>query len=368
MKAESVPAEMIAAVWRGDSKVEIETVPVPKIGTGELLVWVEACGICPTDIKKLDLGLVKPPLVLGHEMAGKVVAAGQGAESFLGKRVAVYHHVPCRNCRLCELGRYSQCAGYKRTGTTAGFSPAGGGWAEYVKVLPWVVSGGGVVDLPKWVSAKVAILMEPLNTCLKCARELPDSKGTVVILGQGPVGLMLTALVRKSGWEVIAVEPLAERQEKSLKFGAKAVFHPEVNLTEKVQEVGTPLGPDAVIAAMESQETINSSLRALRPGGRLILFAHTRMGQKLNIDAGQIGVAEKQIVGSYSSSIELNSITREILLDEQLPWEELVTSIFALSDINRALALARCPQGASLKVAVTPNPEAVATKEINGNE
>ena len=358
MIGEPVPNKMIAAVWRGGSEVEIETVPVPEIGKGELLVRVEACGLCPTDIKKIDLGLAEPPLILGHEMAGEVVAAGQGAERFFGKRVAVYHHVPCRDCLLCELGRYSQCEGYKKTGTTAGFSPAGGGWAEYVKVLPWIVSGGGVVELPKWLSAKVAILMEPLNTCLKCASVLPDSKGTVVILGQGPVGLMLTALTRKDGWEVIGVEPLPGRQEKSFKYGAKTVFHPEENLTEKLQEVVGPIGPDAVIATMESEGTIESSLRALRPGGTLILFAHTRMGQNLKIDAGQIGVAEKQIIGSYSSSIELNLVTRETLLDERLDWGDLVTHILSLREINRALALARHPEGDSLKIAVAPSAEA----------
>ena len=359
MKAGDVPAEMIACVWRGGPKVTVETVPVPKIGEGEVLVRVEACGLCPTDIKKIELGLVEQPVILGHEMAGVVVATGPHAEEFVGKRVAVYHHIPCLKCRLCELGRYSQCAGYKKTGTTAGFAPAGGGWAEYVKVSPWIVSGGGVVEIPESLPVKVAILMEPLNTCLKCTDALPDSKGTALILGQGPVGLMLTALMYRDGWEVFAVEPLPERQERSLQYGAKAVFHPGNDLDEKLKEIAQPLGPDAVIAATESEEAINGSLRALRPGGTLILFAHTRMGQELKIDAGQVGMAEKQVIGSYSSSIELNSLTTETLVDQQYPWEELVTHVFPLNEINQALALARQPKGDSLKVAVTPDPAAV---------
>jgi L-iditol 2-dehydrogenase len=356
MKERSVPTAMTACVWRGGPRVEVETVPVPEISEGELLVQIEACGLCPTDIKKIDMGLIKPPVILGHEMAGKVVAAGLGAEEFLGKRVAVYHHVPCRNCRLCELGRYSQCAGYKKTGTSAGFSPAGGGWAEYVKVFPWIVSGGGVVEIPQLLPVKIAILMEPLNTCLKCVRTLPEWKGTLVILGQGPVGLMLTALTTSEGWEVFAVELLPERQGKSLSFGAKAVFHPKEDLAARLQEVAPLLGHDAVIAATESEEAINSSLLTLRPGGTMILFAHTRLGQELKIDAGQIGMAEKQIVGSYSSSIELNSLTKEILRDNRFPWGELVTHMFPLKEINSALALARRPEGGSLKVAVAPNP------------
>ena len=359
MKTGTVPAEMIAAVWRGGSEVEIETVPVPENGEGELLVQVEACGLCPTDIKKIDLGLAEPAAILGHEMVGVVVAAGQGVEEFFGKRVAVYHHIPCLKCRLCELGRFSQCAGYKKTGTTAGFIPAGGGWAEYVKVSSWIVSGGGVVEMPERLPGKVAILMEPLNTCLKCKSALPDSKGTVVILGQGPVGLMLTALMRRDGWEVFAVEPLPERQEISVRYGAKAVFHPGKDLNTNLQEIAPPLGPDAVIAATESEAAINAALRVLRPGGTLILFAHTRMGQELKIDAGQIGMAEKQVIGSYSSSVELNGLTKEILVDQRFPWDEIVTHVFPLNEINRALALARRPEGDSLKVAVTPDPAAV---------
>jgi L-iditol 2-dehydrogenase len=359
MKTGDVPTEMTACVWRGGSEVEIETVPVPEIGEGEVLVRVEACGLCPTDIKKIDLALSKPPVILGHEMAGVVVAAGQGAEEFLAKRVAVYHHIPCLKCRLCELGRFSQCAGYKKTGTTAGFTPAGGGWAEYVKVSPWIVSGGGVVEIPESLPVKVAILMEPLNTCLKCTSALPDSKGTVVILGQGPVGLMLTALLRRDGWEVFAIEPLPERQERSFRYGAKAVFHPGKDLNANLQEIAPPVGPDAVIAATESEEAINGSLRALRPGGTLILFAHTRMGQELKIDAGQIGMAEKQVVGSYSSSVELNGLTQETLVDQQFPWQEFVTHVFPLNEINQALALTREPKGDSLKVAVAPDPAIV---------
>ena len=357
MNIELIPADMTACVWRGTQGVEVETLPVPEISDGELLVQVEACGVCPTDIKKIDMGLTRPPVILGHEMAGKVVAAGLGAEEFLGKRVAVYHHVPCRDCRLCELGRYSQCAGYKRTGTSAGFTPAGGGWAEYITVAPWIVSGGGVVEIPLWLPVNIAILMEPLNTCLKCVSALPGRKGTLVILGQGPVGLMLTSLTSNDGWEVFAVEPLPERRKKSLSFGAKAVLHPKENLAERLQEVAAPLGHDAVIAATDSEEAINGSLLALRPGGTMILFAHTRMGQELKIDAGQIGMAEKQIVGSYSSSIELNSLTKEILLDNRFPWGEFVTHVFPLNEINRALALARSPEGGSLKVAVAIDPK-----------
>jgi L-iditol 2-dehydrogenase len=167
---------------------------------------------------------------------------------------------------------------------------------------------------------------------------------------------MLTALMRRDGWEIIGVEPLPERQKRSLRYGAKAVFYPGKDLNANLKEIAPPLGPDAVIAATESEEAINHALRALRPGGTLILFAHTRMGQELKIDAGQIGMAEKQVVGSYSSSVELNGLTQETLVDQQFPWEEFVTHVFPLNEINQALALARQPKRDSLKVAVVPDP------------
>jgi len=353
------PEQMQAAVWQGGTRLKIETVPVPSINTGELLVQVEACGLCPTDIKKIDLALMQPPVILGHEMAGRVVATGGGAESFLGKRVALYHHVPCRTCELCRLERFSQCPGYKKTGITAGYTPAGGGWAEYIRVMPWIVTGGGVVEIPEALPVKVAILMEPLNTCLKCIRSLPGSTETVILLGQGPVGLMLTALLQAEGKKVYAVEPLAERKELALRFGAEAVFDPSANLVSTLEELGGAFGPDAAIAATESEAAINAALKAVRPGGTVILFAHTRQDQMLQVDAGQIGMLEKQVIGSYSSSIELNHEVKEILLDPRYPWQEFVTRIFPLEEINQALDMARNPTGGSLKVAVAFDPKEI---------
>lgn len=335
--------------------MRLETVPVPEIGPGELLVRVDACGLCPTDIKKIDLELIEAPAVLGHETAGEVVAAGKGAAGFLGRRVAVYHHVPCRSCPLCGLGVYSSCPEYKKTGTTAGFSPAGGGWAQYVKVSSWIVNGGGVIELPDSMPLHTAILMEPLNTCLKCIRSLPEPRGKLVILGQGPAGLMLTALARREGWRVLAVEPRPERRDKSMRFGAEAVLPPEEELARKLREAAGPPGPDAAIDTTESEQAINATLEAIRPGATMTLFAHTRKGQALRIDAGQVGVMEKRLAGSYSSSIDLNSRVMEILLGQSSLWDEFVTHVFSLTEINQALAVARRPEGASLKVAVAPH-------------
>jgi L-iditol 2-dehydrogenase len=140
-----VPSVMRAAVYQGRDAVEIRSVPVPEIGEGELLVRVGACGVCATDIKKIELGLVSPPRIFGHEIAGTVVCTGRKVAKFtVGERVVLHHHIPCRSCFYCRRKLYSQCEIYRRTGTTAGFEPAGGGFAEYVRAMDWIVDAGTV--------------------------------------------------------------------------------------------------------------------------------------------------------------------------------------------------------------------------------
>src|SRR3954463_4498120 len=124
---------MQAAVYRGANDVRIEEVPVPEIGPNELLVKVAACGVCPTDIKKVQYATVPPPRIFGHETAGTIVKRGAKVRKFqVGERVGLHHHVPCLKCHACKHRAFAQCGEYKRTGITAGFEPAGGGFAEYV--------------------------------------------------------------------------------------------------------------------------------------------------------------------------------------------------------------------------------------------
>ena len=134
---------MRAAVYRGKGRVVVEDVPVPAIGAGEVLIRVAACGICGTDIKKIEHGFVAAPQIFGHEVAGTVVAVGAGVTKWkLGDRVMSFHHVPCGACFYCERRLFSQCPGYKKVGLTAGFDPNGGGFAQYVRAMPWVAERG----------------------------------------------------------------------------------------------------------------------------------------------------------------------------------------------------------------------------------
>src|SRR5271156_247493 len=147
-----IPKTMRAVVYRGVNNLRLETVPVPRIGANELLVKVAVCGVCPTDIKKIHYGTVPPPRIFGHETAGTIVKLGSGVSRLrfgfkLGDRVALHHHVPCLDCHFCRHRAFAQCAQYRRTGITAGFEPSGGGYAEYVRVMNFVLPG--VVKIPE---------------------------------------------------------------------------------------------------------------------------------------------------------------------------------------------------------------------------
>src|SRR5450432_1463761 len=216
---------MRAVVYRGVNDLRLETVPVPRIGANELLVKVAVCGVCPTDIKKIHYGTVPPRRIFGHETAGTIVKIGARSKEQgfkLGDRVALHHHVPCLNCHFCRHRAFAQCAQYKRTGITAGFEPAGGGYAEYVRVMKFVLPG--VVKIPAKNSFAEGALLEPVNTVFKAVRKLNLLRGdTVLVAGQGPIGLMFTKILQLRGIRVLATDLLESRLKLAKKFGAKWV-------------------------------------------------------------------------------------------------------------------------------------------------
>src|SRR5437764_8464250 len=189
---------MQAAVYHDKNDVRMETVRGPEIGKGELLVRVHTCGICGTDLKKISTGSHSAPRIFGHEMAGQVVATGSGVNNFVvGDRVMVFHHIPCGECYYCRKKVFAQCPVYKKVGATAGFEPSGGGFAEYVRVMDWIVRRG-VVRLPESVSYEQASFVEPVNTCMKGIEALNIRPGeTVLVMGQCPIGIMLGMLAKR---------------------------------------------------------------------------------------------------------------------------------------------------------------------------
>jgi len=353
-----IPATMRAAVYRGINDVRVETVPVPSIGAGEVLIRVVACGICGTDLKKIHTGSHSAPRIFGHETAGTIAAVGAGVDSFaIGDRVMVFHHVPCGDCYYCRKKTFAQCPDYKRVGCTAGFEPAGGGFAEYVHVRDWIVRRG-LIKIPDGIPFEQAAFVEPVNTCLKGVKSLnllPDE--TVLVIGQGPIGILLAALSARSGAKVLTSDLYPERHAIAANYGLSHPIHAgEQDVVTAVRAASEGRGADAVILAVGGNALIQTAIDAARPGGRILLFAQTQHGS-VSVDPAVICMDEKSLVGSYSSSVAIQDEVEDLVFNQYLKGFDLTRLIshrFPLEDAVKGIEVASNPCASSMKVFIEP--------------
>src|ERR1700693_5697631 len=350
-----VPETMRAGVYREKGIVRVEQVPVPGVAAGEVLIKVAACGICGTDIKKIFQRYVEPPQILGHELAGTVVATGRSVTKWKpGDRVMSFHHTPCGTCFYCERRLFSQCKQYKTTGLTGGFTPNGGGFGEYVKAMPWVAERG-IVALPDEVSFEEATFLEPINTIVKAVQKARISSGeTVLIAGCGPIGLQLLMVAKLQGARIFTSDPMAVRRQKSISLGALESFDPtNGKLSEVVKTRTEGRGADAVLVAVAHPSVVVDALAAARPGGRVLLFAANDPVTRIEFPASAVGIDEKEILGSYSAAVDIQQVAADLVLNKKLPVMEIVTHRFPLARIQEGLDLAVKPTAESLKILVT---------------
>ncbi len=347
---------MRAVVFRGANDLRVEELPVPKISSGELLVQVAACGVCPTDIKKIQYATVPPPRIFGHETAGMIVRVGSRLKGFEeGERVALHHHVPCLKCHACRHRAFAQCLTYKQTGITAGFEPAGGGFAEYVRVMPFVLPG--VIKIPKRNSFEEGAMLEPVNTVLKAVRRLTLLRGDVVMVaGQGPIGLMFTRLLALSGARVLATDLFPERLEWAQRFSARwTLLGNDPKLGETIAKLTNRRGLDAAVVAVPSNAVLNQAQAFVRGGGQILLFAHTKRGDRSEFDLSMICVDEKDLIGSYSADFTLQKEVARLVFSRKLDVRPLITHRLPLDKTADGVALAANPKPDSLKVIVLPS-------------
>jgi L-iditol 2-dehydrogenase len=353
-----VPSVMRAAVYRGINDVRIETIPVPKIGPGEVLIRVHSCGVCGTDLKKIHTGSHSAPRIFGHEISGVIAAAGEGVQGFeVDDRVMVFHHTPCGRCYYCRKKTPSQCNDYKRVGVTAGFEPSGGGFAEYVRVMPWIV-GRGLIKIPEGVPYEQAAFVEPVNTTYKAIHNLalePDE--TVLVIGQGPIGIMLAALAARTGAKVLTSDLYPGRHAIAAHYGLN---HPidasKEDVVAAAHAASEGRGADAVVLAVPGNGLIRTAMDAARPGGRVLLFAATQHCEA-TFDPAVVCMDEKTLLGSYSSAFELQPQVEEIVFGgyrSGFDLTRLISHRFSLEDAVEAIRVASNPSPTSMKVFVQP--------------
>ncbi|HEY3456038.1 MAG TPA: alcohol dehydrogenase catalytic domain-containing protein [Bryobacteraceae bacterium] len=357
--SEDVPRSMRAAVYLGQGRIAVQSIDTPAIGRGEMLVRVESCGICHTDLKKIEYDLLAPPRVYGHETAGIVASVGSGVTRYSpGDRVVVFHHIPCRDCFFCHRRLYAQCSLYKKVGVTAGFEPAGGGFSQYVRVMDWIVNDG-VEPIPEGVSFDQACWVEPVNTCLKAVHMLAFEPGDVIaVLGQGSIGLIFTMLAKRMGASVLATDGIRSRRELAERFGAHAYDPFETadgrNFEAAVKAHTDGRGADAVILAVSAPGLVEQALRISRPGAKILLFAQTSSSERIEIPGAAICVGERVLLGSYSADIDLQRESARLVFSGDLPLEQLISHRVPLAEIEQGIELCRRPSAESLKVVVRP--------------
>lgn len=354
----ALPATMRAAVYRGRNDVRVETVPVPEIGSGELLLRIDTCGICGTDLKKIHTGSHSAPRVFGHEMAGTVVRVGEGVTRFnVGDRVMAYHHIPCNECYFCRKQTFAQCEVYKQVGCTAGVgAPSGGGFAEYIRVMDWIVRRG-VVRIPDGIPFEQAAFLEPVNTCYKAIKMLNlVADETVLVIGQGPIGILLAALAQRTGATVLTSDLYPERHAVAANFGLKHPLDGNSDVVSAVQLATEGRGADVALVAVGGNALIQTAMAAIRPGGRVVLFASTQHGEA-PFDPAAVCMDEKTLMGSYSASVAIQDEVIQLVFggySNGFDLTQLISHRFPITAAVAAIDLASNPQPGSMKIVMKP--------------
>jgi L-iditol 2-dehydrogenase len=337
--AQALPDTMRASVLSGPQQISVQERPVPAVADDEVLVKVAAVGVCGSDVHYYREGrigdfVVDAPLILGHEVSGRIAAVGAGVDaSRIGERVAIEPQRPCRVCRQCKSGRYNLCPEMRFYATP----PVDGAFCEYV-----TIQADFAHPVPDSVSDESAALLEPLSVgiwaCRK-ARIVPGSR--VLVAGAGPIGVIATQAARAFGAvEVIVSDPVADRRLLAEKFGATRTLDP---LTEDVAD----LGVDAFIDASGATPAVVSGITAVRGGGVVVL-----VGMGADAIALPIPVIQNRelVVTGVFRYTDTWPTAAELVASGQVNLDDLVTGRFGLDDVDKALDADRTP--GSLKTMV----------------
>ena len=345
---------MKAVVYRAPGDIRIERVPAPESGEDELLVKVDACAVCGTDLKSFKHGnpRIKAPLVLGHEFTGLVEKAGGAVEGFsAGDRIVMATAVSCGSCYYCRKGWNNLCTDV----ASMGFNYPGG-MAQYAVIPGRALAGGHVVKVPDGLKAEHAALAEPVSCAINSMENCGVGRGdTVVILGAGPMGLMNLSVARSRGaGKIILTEICSRRLALARSFGCDLLINPNrQDLKALVMEATGGLGADVAIVAAPAPGPQEIALDLVRKRGTVCLFASLPLGQNmLSLDSRKVHYNELRLVGTSDSTPRHVEKAVRLLSTAQIPAEKLVTHVLDLDDIHTAFEL--MTSGEALRVVLKP--------------
>lgn len=326
-----------AALIVGKGLVRLQDVPPPKVGPGELLVKMRACGICGTDLEKVRGDNITPP-ILGHEVAGIIEQAGTRIDGFaVGDRVAVHHHVSCGHCYFCKHSFETLCDEYPKTN----LDPCG--FAESFRVPEALVNGGAVHLLPESLTFEEGSQAEPFACCIRGLNKVGVKPGsTVAIFGMGPVGLSHLQLLKCLGASrVYAIDVIKKRREYAVRMGADLAFDPTTDDAPNTVSLLTGgIGVDLAVVATANIKALESAFDTVRKGGMVLQFGAPTRGSLFTLDMSKMFLRELRFQSSYSTSETEMRMALQLIKSKLVRPSETITDRLPLSQTVEALALA----------------------------
>ena len=340
---------MKVARYYGSNDIRIEEMPVPEIGPGELLVRIKASGICGSDVMHWYRA-GRGPVVLGHEIAGEVVAAGEEVGTFkAGDRVAAAHHVPCNTCHYCLNGHHTVCETLRRTN----FYP--GGFSEYLR-LPEINVDRGMFPLPDELSYEEATFIEPLACVYRGQRIAGTKTGlSVLVIGSGISGLLHIQLAKALGASlVIASDISSYRLDAAKRLGADEAINAAEDLPAIFKEINKGRGADIVILTAGTEKAIEQAFRSTDRGGTVLFFAPAQKGVTVTLPVNDLFWRnEISLTSSYAANYSEHMIAMELIRQKRVNVFEMITHRLPLSEAGQGFKLVEEAKE-SLKVIIEP--------------
>jgi len=340
---------MLACYLEAPKKVAVKDVPIPKLAAGDILVRMEASGICGTDLEKIE-GQLGPGGILGHEVSGTIEkVADNVTEHKPGERVVAHHHVPCYQCADCFNGNYTLCNEFKRTN----IDPCG--FAEYFRVPQYNIARGAVIPLPPELSFEESAMIEPTACCIRAIRRAHVKQSdSVLVVGLGPTGLTQIQLLRNTTTGRIIGSDIIESR---LKLGRKLGADETINaLTEDVPShvrKMTKDGVDLAIVSTGNEKALSQAFSSVRKGGRILLFGAPSHGASYPLNVSELFSRQITLLSSYSCvEAEMEEAIR-LVSEKRLDLKSLITDRFKIRDAEKAMEFAKTSKTA-IKTIILP--------------
>jgi L-iditol 2-dehydrogenase len=329
---------MLAAVFHAPNNIIVKQVPITR---RQVMLKVSACAVCGYDVRVFRNGhrKVRPPVILGHELCGEIlkdITVDYGKTMNAGSRVAVCPLIPCLHCPYCQVGDYNLCINLREIG-----SSSDGGFAQYVTIPEQLIRIGGLVPVPDNLTDEEAALLEPLACCLNSfSRMLPVAKeSSVVIIGDGPMGLIhLQLFKRLSGSRVAVIGKVPLRMEKARAMGADAVFaYSRETVNDVLDFARASSGARVVVIATSNPVAFELATKVSARNSKINVFAGMASGQTFLLDANWLHYNQISITGTFSSTPKMLGEATRIAAEKTIDLSAIVTHKYSLAEIEKAI-------------------------------